>query len=45
MKTTDIQPIGLRNREDCYYGRHCRTQYTKPGHAQKLNHACEQTRF
>jgi len=45
MKVNDILPITMRNREDCYYGRQCRTQYTKLGHAQKLNHACEQTRF
>jgi len=45
MKVNDILPITMRNRENCYYGKHCRTQYTKPGHAQKLNHACEQTRF
>jgi E3 ubiquitin-protein ligase CHFR len=45
MKLNDILPITMRNREDCYYGKQCRTQYTKPGHAQKLNHACEQTKF
>ncbi len=45
MKPTDILPITMRNREDCYYGKQCRTQYTKPAHAQKLNHACDQIRF
>jgi hypothetical protein len=35
----------MRNRENCYYGKQCRTQYTKAGHAQKFNHACEQKRF
>jgi E3 ubiquitin-protein ligase CHFR len=45
MKINDILPISMRNRDDCYYGKHCRTQYTKPAHAQKLNHACEQTRL
>lgn len=45
MKQDDIFPVAMRNRDDCYYGRKCRTQYTKPGHAQKLNHACEQTKF
>ena len=45
MKKSDILPVVLRNRDDCYYGKQCRTQYTKPGHAQKLNHACVQTKF
>jgi E3 ubiquitin-protein ligase CHFR len=45
MKMNEILPITMRNRENCYYGKKCRTQYTKPGHAQKLNHACEQIRF
>jgi len=45
MKVNDILPITMRNRENCYYGKQCRTQYTKPAHAQKLNHACEQIRF
>ena len=44
MKTTDILPVNLRQRENCYYGKHCRTQHTKLGHAQKYNHACEQTK-
>ncbi|CAF1251860.1 unnamed protein product [Rotaria sordida] len=45
MKQNDILPIALRNRENCYYGKQCRTQYTKPAHAQKYNHACEQIKF
>lgn len=45
MKPNDIYPITMRNREDCYYGKQCRTQSTKIGHAQKLNHACDQKRF
>ncbi len=45
MKPKDILPTGMRNRENCYYGKQCRTQYTKAGHAQKFNHACEQKRF
>lgn len=45
MKPKDIVPPALRNRENCYYGKQCRTQHTKPGHAQKFNHACEQSRF
>jgi len=44
MKPTDILPVNLRQRENCYYGKHCRTQHTKLGHAQKYNHACEQTK-
>ena len=44
MKPTDILPMTLRKRENCFYGKHCRTQYTKPAHAQKFNHACEQTK-
>ena len=45
MKPSDILPIPMRNRENCYYGNQCRTQYTKPAHAQKLNHACDQTKY
>jgi E3 ubiquitin-protein ligase CHFR len=45
MKPNEIVPVAMRNRENCYYGKQCRTQYTKPIHAQKLNHACEQTKF
>ncbi|UJR31767.1 hypothetical protein I4U23_019245 [Adineta vaga] len=45
MKPKDITPVAMRNRENCYYGKHCRTQYTKPAHAQKYNHACNQTKF
>ena len=45
MKQDDIHPVIMRNRDNCHYGRKCRTQYTKPMHAQKFNHACEQTKF
>jgi len=45
MRLNDIHPSVLRHRENCYYGKECRTQFTKPGHAQKLNHACQQSRF
>ncbi|CAF1324115.1 unnamed protein product [Rotaria sordida] len=45
MKQDDIFPVIMRNRDNCYYGKRCRTQYTKIGHAQKLNHACEQIKF
>jgi hypothetical protein len=45
MKPDDIYPVIMRNRDNCYYGKRCRTQYTKPMHAEKLNHACDQTKF
>ena len=45
MKQDDITPALMRNRGDCYYGRECRTQHTKLQHAQKFNHACDQTKF
>jgi E3 ubiquitin-protein ligase CHFR len=45
MKQGDIFPVAIRNRDNCYYGKKCRTQYAKPQHAQKLNHACDQTKF
>lgn len=45
MRPTDILPASMRHRDDCYYGKECRTQYTKSAHAQKFNHACEQIRF
>lgn len=45
MKPDDIQPVLMRNRNNCYYGKHCRTQYTKLTHAQNFNHACDQTKF
>lgn len=45
MPVTDINPVIMRNRVNCYYGKRCRTQYTKPPHAEKFNHACDQTKF
>lgn len=33
------------NRDNCYYGKSCRTQFSKFDHAKKLNHICEQTKF
>ncbi|CAF1051190.1 unnamed protein product [Adineta ricciae] len=45
MKQDDITPALMRNRGNCYYGRECRTQHTKLQHAQKFNHACDQTKF
>jgi len=34
-------PGAARDRADCWYGRYCRTQRSKPAHAEKLNHICE----
>jgi len=45
MTADEIHPIALRQRENCHYGRHCRTQFNKLAHAQKFNHACDQTKF
>lgn len=41
---TEDLPDEVKAREDCYWGRNCRTQ-TKHHHAKKFNHICEQTRF
>ncbi|EGC39329.1 hypothetical protein DICPUDRAFT_86130 [Dictyostelium purpureum] len=32
-------------RDNCYYGKNCRTQFSKFDHSKKLNHICEQTKF
>lgn len=45
MTPDEIHPIALRQRQNCHYGRHCRTQFNKLAHAQKFNHACDQTKF
>jgi len=37
-------PAGSRGREDCYWGKNCRTQRGKMHHAIRYNHVCEQTR-
>ena len=34
-------PAGVTSRPDCWYGRDCRTQRTKPTHAERLNHICQ----
>ena len=34
-------PAGVTSRQDCWYGRDCRTQRTKPTHAERLNHICQ----
>ena len=37
-------PPQIRNRQDCWYGRACRTQNHNYAHAQKLNHVCNSSR-
>jgi len=41
----DQLPDSVHSRADCYWGKNCRTQRTKPLHASRFNHICEQTRF
>lgn len=43
IKREDL-PEAVRRRNDCYWGKNCRTQKNKPHHAQNFNHICEQTR-
>lgn len=43
IKKEDL-PEAVRRRNDCYWGKNCRTQKNKPHHAQNFNHVCEQTR-
>lgn len=43
IKKEDL-PEAVRRRNDCYWGKNCRTQKNKPHHAQNFNHICEQTR-
>ncbi|KAJ2963262.1 hypothetical protein NQZ79_g1698 [Umbelopsis isabellina] len=33
-------PERMRNRENCWYGKECRTQWHNTGHALRRNHAC-----
>lgn len=44
IPTKDL-PVEIRNRPDCHWGRECRTQWNKPHHAERFNHACERTKF
>ena len=37
-------PREVTEREDCWYGRECRTQSHNQNHARRLNHICENTR-
>ncbi|EFA81073.1 hypothetical protein PPL_05909 [Heterostelium album PN500] len=36
-------PDYAQARDNCYYGKNCRTQFNKFDHAKKLNHVCEQS--
>lgn len=40
-----VLPARAVGRNDCWYGRHCRTQHNfgNRGHAERLNHICEKT--
>lgn len=38
-------PPEVTIREDCHWGKNCRTQTHSMHHASKFNHICEQTRF
>ncbi|KAG0369807.1 hypothetical protein BC939DRAFT_445911 [Gamsiella multidivaricata] len=42
----DELPAAVRNRENCWWGRECRTQHNflRRGHAERLNHMCEKRR-
>ncbi|XP_070573140.1 E3 ubiquitin-protein ligase CHFR-like isoform X2 [Ptychodera flava] len=37
-------PASVTSRPDCYWGKNCRTQRSRPHHAGRFNHICEQTR-
>eukprot|EP01132_Coremiostelium_polycephalum_P004174 gene4174-5224_t len=41
----DDLPDSAKDRMDCYYGKNCRTQFSKFEHAKKFNHVCQQTKF
>eukprot|EP01102_Stenamoeba_stenopodia_P017307 TRINITY_DN6185_c0_g1_i1.p1 TRINITY_DN6185_c0_g1~~TRINITY_DN6185_c0_g1_i1.p1 ORF type:complete len:610 (-),score=108.48 TRINITY_DN6185_c0_g1_i1:60-1889(-) len=38
-------PESVRRRNNCHYGKNCRTQKTKEDHAKRFNHICEQIKF
>ncbi|KAM3579778.1 hypothetical protein VKS41_007859 [Umbelopsis sp. WA50703] len=40
---SNTMPDRMRNRENCWYGKECRTQWHNTGHALRRNHACERT--
>ncbi|CAD8079111.1 unnamed protein product [Paramecium sonneborni] len=35
----------IKNRGQCWFGINCKTMVHNPGHAEKLDHICEQTKF
>lgn len=37
-------PENVQKRQDCYWGKNCRTQRTRPHHAQNFSHVCDQIR-
>jgi E3 ubiquitin-protein ligase CHFR len=37
-KIENLVPAHVQSRPKCWYGKECRTQRTKPIHAQKYNH-------
>jgi hypothetical protein len=37
-------PARAQGRDNCWYGRDCRTQRNRPSHASRLNHICAPTR-
>lgn len=41
----DDLPVEAHCRNDCYWGRNCRTQKHNPDHCRRYNHICEQTKF
>jgi len=41
----DDLPNAVKARENCYWGKACRTQYHNINHARRYNHICEQVRF
>ncbi|XP_062619679.1 E3 ubiquitin-protein ligase CHFR-like [Saccostrea cucullata] len=43
IKKEDL-PEAVTKRNDCYWGKNCRTQKNRPHHAQNFNHICQQTR-
>ncbi|XP_013781661.1 E3 ubiquitin-protein ligase CHFR-like [Limulus polyphemus] len=43
--SNDSLPEDVTRRQDCYWGKNCRTQKHNASHAQRFNHICEQTRL
>ncbi|PAA58109.1 hypothetical protein BOX15_Mlig022451g4, partial [Macrostomum lignano] len=38
-------PAEAASRPNCHWGSECRTQFNKPEHAKRFNHACRRTKF